>query len=128
VPASEVNRRYTKNPDWEAPHGDPCFDLQLAESESGWVRLYTDGVTDPKGAWFMRAEDIRGLTPQQIKTRWGLPEVPDRVVDVTFSRGAKFYESPAAPTSFGSGGGLQRELMGGEVVLGPTQRLSIGGR
>lgn len=46
-------------------------------------------------SWVMRAEDIKGLTPEQIASKYGLPQVPTMVGDVSIPAGTKLNVSAA---------------------------------
>lgn len=70
----------------------------------------------------MRAEDIAGLTPQQIASKFSLPEVPTMVTDVTIPAGTRLDVSAAnsiSPNAIktgtrtgdnGGGGGVQFQI------------------
>lgn len=70
----------------------------------------------------MRAEDIQGLTPQQIASKFSLPEVPTMVADVNIPASVKLNVSAANNISpYGAskgvftgdnvgGGGVQFEI------------------
>lgn len=56
----------------------------------------------------MKAADISGLTPAQIKDRYALDYIPDMMVDVTVSGGSALRAgSAAAREGIGAGGGIQ---------------------
>ena len=35
-----------------------------------------------RGQWFMKADDIKGLSPEQIANKFSLKEIPDKIVEV----------------------------------------------
>lgn len=61
----------------------------------------------------MRAEDVAGLSAEQIARKFSLPQVPDRIVDVTLPSGIKMQASVAngiLEGAKGGGGGVQFEI------------------
>jgi len=72
-------RGYT-NPPYKP--GTSVTELQLTE-QTTFVRVYDGEVSGMRGSWLMKAEDIKGLTPAQIKDKFALPAEPKYVVDVT---------------------------------------------
>jgi hypothetical protein len=82
------------------------------QAEGGFVRVYTEGVTNPEGAWIMEASEIQGLTPAQIQDKFALPNLPNKVVDVVVPKGAKIETSTAGfVEGWGQGGGAQVKLL-----------------
>ena len=85
--------------------------IQLTESTQ-YVRVY-DGVNSQQaGGWLMRAEDIAGLTPQQIQNKFALPSTPLYVTDVVLEAGTVLRTGTANGLFGFSGGGTQFDLMG----------------
>ncbi len=86
-------------------------EIELTE-QARLVRVY-DGVNSPQqGGWFMRAEDIAGLTPAQIQNKFALPATPKYVTDVILKSGTRL-EMGVANEAFGfDGGGIQFDSMG----------------
>ena len=76
-----------------------------------FVRFYTG--TDPRGSWVMRAADVRGLTPEQIRDRFALPAVPTNITMVVVPPNvAALWTGYAGPISgWGQGGGQQSYIM-----------------
>ncbi len=81
-----------------------------------FVRVFTKGKTAAQGKWLMRARDIRGLTPAQIKRKFALPHVPTHFVHVTVPQKTKVSIGIAGSQSYRKngktalGGGVQYEL------------------
>ena len=94
--------------------GNLVKEIELTE-QAKFVRVY-DGVVSPQeGGWLMRAEDIAGLTPQQIQNKFALPATPKYVTDVILKSGTRL-EMGVANRAFGfDGGGIQFDLMGVRV-------------
>lgn len=75
------------------------------------VRTYLDNPADPyngSGRWTMRALNIRGLTPEQIRDIYALPGRYDRVTLVSIPANTRLYAGVAAPIAgWGNGSGPQ---------------------
>lgn len=96
----------------------------ISTSPQHFVRVYAPGNapntgSGPNGAWFMRSQDLRGLTPEQIKDRFALPAVPTMIVNVEFpaspSPSGKDYAiwtGIAGPiATWGEGGAFQNRIV-----------------
>ena len=60
----------------------------------------------------MRADEIEGLTPAQIRDKFALPDTPSFVSDVYVPSGTKIrVGKTAAEEAWGSGGAYQYELL-----------------
>ena len=72
------------------------------------VRVYveTTGRSKQVGSWIMPASEIAGLTPQQIASKFGLPQVPTMVSDVSLPVGTKLQASVANGISPKAGEGI----------------------
>ncbi len=76
-----------------------------------YVRVYTEGVTNPAGKWIMKYSDIQGLTPAQIKSKFALPDLPTHYCYVNVPSTTQMYSGIANEVSgWGAGGGVQFEL------------------
>ena len=74
-----------------------------------YVRV-SGGNSFPTANWIMRAEDIAGLTPTQIASKFGLPTVPTQIGSVTIPAGQPLQASVANGILRGDnpgGGGVQ---------------------
>jgi outer membrane autotransporter protein len=80
-----------------------------------FVRVYNPADnSNQTGRWIMRAEFIRGLTPEQIRDRFALPSVPTHItlVDIP-SNVAPLLTGIAGPIAqYGPGGGQQSYIVG----------------
>ena len=80
-----------------------------------FVRVFNPGNTDSKaeGRWMMKESEIRGLTPEQIQQKFSLPgeSAPSEIVEVEVPSGTLMRTGYAGANSFGSGGGVQYQLM-----------------
>ena len=79
-----------------------------------FVRLYNPSTgSNQVGAWIMRAADVRGLTPAQLRDRFALPAVPTMITYVLMPANvAPLWVGYAGPIAgWGQGGGQQLYLM-----------------
>ena len=79
--------------------------VTLTKSKT-YSRVYTDNIY---GKWVMPSDDIKNLTPQQIKNKYGLEKLPTKVCDVKIPAGTTMDIGIAAPidTWNVNGGGVQ---------------------
>ena len=90
----------------------PVRDFE-ADGSTTYVRVYTEGTTGQAGSWMMKADDIAGLSPQQIQNRFDLPNTPTHVTDVKPLQGTTIRTGTVNSVNFGgNGGGTQFELQG----------------
>ena len=105
---AERNLNY---PPYEA--NTKVFEFELTE-DTKFVRVFKEGsMSGEKGQWCMKAEDIKGLSPEQIADKFALQEIPDKIVEVRLSattgiRGGIAGEQPQWGRN---GGGIQFDLM-----------------
>ncbi len=86
------------------------------EKDTTFVRVYDGKVSGMYGGWVMKAEDIKGLTPKQIKDKFALPALPKYMADVKFTKGTTIRKGIVNPLDgWGKGGGIQYDLMGQRV-------------
>lgn len=120
--ADEVNASLRKLGYTEAPYkpGTIVDTIELSE-QTQFVRVY-DGVNSQQvGGWIMKAEDIAGLTPQQIQNKFALPSTSTHVTDVILESETQLRTGIANGLFGFDGGGTQFDLMGqyiGEFVNG----------
>lgn len=83
----------------------------LLNYEKNFVRVH--GNANQAGKWMMRASEIEGLTPLQIKDKFALEFIPEFVSQVNVPGNTIMRASVAGPQlQWGSyGGGLQYELL-----------------
>ena len=86
------------------------------EEDTTFVRVY-DGVNSGMyGGWVMKASDVGGLTSEQIKDKFALPQTPCKMCDVTLQKGTQMRTGLCNPLEgWGKGGGVQFDLMGQRV-------------
>lgn len=109
--ATEVNLALGySNPPYRAD--SPAAQFSLSNSKQ-YVRVYTDqGRGIEYGKWIMRAEDIQGLTPAQIRDKFALPSLPTHICDVNVPAGTQLHTGIAGPINgWGNGGGLQYDII-----------------
>ena len=79
-----------------------------------FVRMYAPAAGIGQiGSWVMRAAEVRGLTPEQIRDRFALPAVPTNITYVVVPPNvAALWTGYAGPIAqFGAGGGQQSYIM-----------------
>src|SRR5690606_8768392 len=61
------------------------------------VRVYVqeENKSSLAGSWMMRSDDIKGLTPEQIASKYALPQVPTHIADVAVPAGQTMRVSVA---------------------------------
>jgi filamentous hemagglutinin len=106
IPA-DANRGFGKPP---FDTSRPIFDFQT-NGTTTFQRVYTEGVTSPRGGFLLSADDIKGLTPKQIQDKFDLPNLPTHVVDVTPRAGTTIRTGTVAPGNFGGSGGGRQYLL-----------------
>lgn len=110
--AEEVNEIFKNTMGYDPPYklGTNVTQIQLKENAT-FVRVYDKVNSKMKGGWVMKAEDIAGLTPQEIQNKFALPNTPIYVCDVNLEAGTYLRMGEANPIFGFSGGGLQYDLI-----------------
>lgn len=106
---------------YDAPYASPGRILGTAGKELNLVQLRTSDqlAQGTFSNYFARAEDVAGLSPQDLQRRFALPTAPEVVVPVSVQRGTPISLGVVAPASTHPGGGLQFEvLQNGPAQLG----------
>jgi hypothetical protein len=108
ISADEVNANFPSN--YETPYkpGTIVYEFTTT-SEVQFVRVH--GKNNRERSWIMKKEDIEGLTPEQIKDKYAIPDLPTQITDVYVPAGTRIRVGTAAGNKFGSGGGIQYELL-----------------
>jgi len=75
------------------------------------VALRIHGLYNRERSWVMRIEEIEGLSPQQIKDKFALPETPQFITEITVPEGTRMRVGEASGNKYGAGGGTQYELL-----------------
>lgn len=98
---------------WDAPFdaSKEIFDVVLKKDEQ-FVRVYSSKLNNKTGDFLVKAEEIQGLSPNQIKDRLALDYVPDMMVDVNVPSGTTLRSGVAAERKSvnAAGGGNQVQL------------------
>ena len=66
-------------------------------AQTQYVRVYTDGVTNPVGSFLAGSNTIRGLNAEQIRDVLALPYLPDSLTIVLVPAGTCMIVGEAAP-------------------------------
>lgn len=110
-----------ENPSFKPPYvpGTQTMTIQTVEP-THFVRVYNNGQNgSPQAAgWMFRAEDVVGLSPEQIASKYALPQIPNMRTDVTVPAGQQLRVSVANDIQIkqgiggnGGGGGVQFEVL-----------------
>ena len=93
-------------------------------SKTKFVRVYDGDKSKMYGGWIMKADEIQGLTPTQIREKFALPHIPKYICDVELPAGTELRMGIVNEMlGWGSGGGIQYDLMGQFVGEFKNQRI-----
>ena len=110
--ADEVNAIFKDTMGYEPPYkpGTKVTEIELIENET-YVRVYDKVNSRMQGGWVMKAEDIAGLTPEEIQNKFALPTTPKYICDVNLEAGTKLRVGEVNPLFGFEGGGQQYDLI-----------------
>lgn len=122
--ADRLNVDVLKDNPHFAPPYVPGTEAILVETKTNtkFVRYYVEvpDNSEKVGKWMMRAEDVAYLTPEQIASKFSLPQVPTHVAEVVVPAGYQMRVTMANDINIysdrslggnGGGGGVQFELL-----------------
>lgn len=97
---------------YEPPYkpGTSVTEIQLTENAT-YVRVYDKANSRMQGGWVMKAEDIGGLTPQEIQNKFALPNIPKYICDVNLEAGTRLRAGEVNPL-FGFENVIEAGLVG----------------
>jgi hypothetical protein len=110
--SKEINRFLAENTPYKKPPHDvmyPTYEILTTEKQS-FARVYNPIHSSPTGHFLMFSEDIKGLTPTEIRAKYALDYTPTHIVDAEIPKGHNIYVSIAAPNCNQPGGGVQIQL------------------
>lgn len=96
---------------WNPPYSGASVRTFTTESELTFVRVSTPKF--PTGRFLVRADEIAGMTPQQIQQYLALPRVPTHISEVKVPAGTPMQMGRVAPQpdyAGAPGGGIQYQL------------------
>jgi RHS repeat-associated protein len=116
--ADQANTGY-KEPPYE--EGTLVKEYKMGNTQDGeYVRFFNpeNKGTDATGSgrWFVKASDVAGKTPEQIKNELSLPGKPPTKFVKVNPTDQTVREGTAGKNSFGEGGGTQYEVRGDASV------------
>jgi len=77
------------------------------------VRVYRE-KNGKKGRWMMQPDDLKGLTPEQIRDKFALPKTPMYIAEVRLPKDSILQVGRAGSQEkrgWGEGGGWQYEFL-----------------
>ena len=118
VPAEVANKWWSEVMGYSNPPYKLGTDVEIITitKKSKFVRVYDGEVSGQFGGWLMNIDDIKGLTPEQIRDLYALPATPKYMTDVIIEPGTKIRTGIVNPLEgWGSGGARQYDLMGQRI-------------
>ena len=111
--AESVNDRWANN-GYDRPPYTPKTVVQdiTLDCDTIFVRVYDGNISGLRGGWVMCAEDIKGLTPEQIQQKFALPSTPKYIGEVKLKAGSNIRMGEVNPNYGFNGGGIQFDLKG----------------
>ena len=122
----EVNKWWRDEMNYPNPPYLPKSKVQhiKLDEDTKFVRVYDGENSGMYGGWIMKESDVAGLTPEQIKDKYALPQKPIKVCDVTLPKGTELRTGITNPLKgWGKGGGVQFDLMGQRIGVFDNERL-----
>ena len=111
--AESVNDWWANN-GYDRPPYTPKTVVQdiTLDCDTIFVRVYDGNISGLRGGWVMCAEDIKGLTPEQIQQKFALPSTPKYIGEVKMKAGSNIRMGEVNPNYGFNGGGIQFDLKG----------------
>lgn len=119
---SELNSDSIKE-GYKPPYVANTDAVQFAtDKPTDYVRYYykdpATGKDNQSSTWMVRAEDVQGLSPEQVASKYSLGYIPNMKVDITVPAGQTTRASTASDIQYGNGiggngggGGVQFEVL-----------------
>ena len=126
VQADEVNTWWKTEMGYDNPPYKPgtSVDIISLKRETTFVRVYDGEVSGQFGGWLINLDDIKGLTPEEIRDVYALPAIPKYMTDVTLESGTTLRTGIVNPLEgWGKGGARQFDLMGQRTGKFTNERL-----
>lgn len=123
--AENVNEILKQNGYTNPPYkpGTNVTTIELTE-DTTFVRVYDGEISGKYGGWIMNYNEIKELSPIEIKNRFALQNVPKYICDVKLPKGSRIRFGIANGISeWGNGGGVQFDFMRQEIGEFYNERL-----
>ena len=106
--AEDVNSKYPSG--WEPPYklGTRVTEFTTTTKEI-YIRFH--GESNKARSWMMKRESVHNMTPQQIQSKYALPELPTLMSEVHVPVGTRIRTGKVNPVFGGAGGATQYELL-----------------
>jgi RHS repeat-associated protein len=114
ISAGELNTEFVtlRGPNAQPPWASETMVTEtILTRPATYVRVYTEGQTNPVGAWVMEPSEIQGLSLSQIQQRFALPFTPSSITQQPVQAGTTVRIGMAGENSFGPGGGMQINIV-----------------
>ncbi|MCF6249987.1 MAG: hypothetical protein L3J75_01780 [Methylococcaceae bacterium] len=106
--ADDVNATFPS--EWEPPYTPGTRVTEFTTTvDDVYVRVH--GETNKARSWMMKREGVDGLTPQQIKSKYALPEIPTYASEVHVPSGTRVRTGKVNPVFDENGNATQYELL-----------------
>ncbi|WP_218151306.1 hypothetical protein, partial [Roseateles sp. YR242] len=107
-PASDVNATYPEG--WSPPYKPGTRVTEFTTTvDDTYVRVH--GENNMARSWMMKREAVQGLSPENIQSKYALPEIPTYMSDVYVPAGTKVRTGIVNPVFDGVGNAIQYELL-----------------
>lgn len=113
ISANEVNNQFRTRGDLPPYQSGTMIAQFKSQAGDKWVRVHGDN--NQIGKWMMREEAIKGLSPQQIKTKYSLPSLPSAVSDVIPDAGTQIRRGRVKQNFGGNSGAVQYEIVNSHI-------------
>ncbi len=106
-----INKAFTEAGQ-NAPYDEGVDVVEGSIKEGGEIFVRVHGEGNKASKWMMKSSEIEGLSAEQIKDKFALPELPTQVSDVNVPSGTKVRIGTAGKVDgWGDGGGGQVEVL-----------------
>ena len=88
--ADEANQVWYVDHDYSDPPYNKNYVVYetVLQEDKNFVRFFTE-LGGEKGSWIMLENDVKGLTPKQIQSKYSLSFVPTKICDVYIKAGTR---------------------------------------
>lgn len=107
-----VNSRYNEPAYWHGLSKEHAVEVLEVETKQPTLLARVSNMGNQIGHWLLKPDDIKGLSPLQIKEKFNLPSVPSHVEVVQLPPNIRLNIGVVGPNKFGNNvGPLQFEIL-----------------